>query len=357
MPRPPRSKAGGPKPALARPGGADRPDDRDREIERLRAELGAASVSLTVARAQVTEGLEREMATAHVLGVIRRTQTDAQPVFDTITESAVRLCRGDFGTVFLLDNGVVRPAASYNATGEGVAALARVFGGPPTLETVTGRAILTGEIVHRPDAQHATDVPGTVQMARAWPYGAIVSVPLLRDGEAIGTVNVAKGRVGPFSDREIALLRTFADQAVIALENVRLFTELQARNRDLTATSQILSVIAASPTDVQPVFEAIVASAQALIAAETSAVFVVSGHQVDVAAVDGGSPDVVAKWRAQYRATPRRTRWWGEPCLSARRSTSPTSQPTRATRLHRGVCSAFRPFSRCRCSGMGSRSA
>src|SRR5262249_42078844 len=152
-------------------------------------------------------------------------------------------CEGDFSTVFVYDGATVKPAAVHNASGTGTDALGPVFGGPPTLDTVSGRAILTGQIEHRPDAKRADDVPGTVAMARAWPFGAIVSVPLLRESQAIGTINVAKTSVAPFSDNEIALLKTFADQAVIALENVRLFNETKEALDQQTATAEILRVI------------------------------------------------------------------------------------------------------------------
>jgi GAF domain-containing protein len=187
---------------------------------------------------ELHEALNHQTATSDILRVISAARNDVQPVFEAITANAVRLCRGDFGTVFIYDGAAVRPAAVYNASDRGVDQLRRVFGGAPTLETVTGRALLTREVVHRPDAQHALDVPGTVAMARAWPYGAIVSVPLVRQRQAIGTINVAKANTSPFSEKEIALLQTFADQAVIAIENVRLFNELGAANRELKAASQ-----------------------------------------------------------------------------------------------------------------------
>ena len=147
------------------------------------------------------EALDHQTATSDILRVISAARTDVQPVFEAITASAVRLCNGDFGTVFVYDGTAVRPAAVYNASDRGVDQLRRVFGGAPTLETVTGRALLTREVVHRPDAQHAADVPGTVAMARAWPYGTIISVPLVREGQAIGTINVAKADTSPFSEK------------------------------------------------------------------------------------------------------------------------------------------------------------
>jgi GAF domain-containing protein len=275
------------------------------------------------------EALNHQTATSDILRVISAARTDVQPVFEAITASAVRLCRGDFGTVFIYDGTAVRPAAVYNASDRGVDQLRRVFGGAPTLETVTGRALLTREVVHRPDAQHASDVPGTVAMARAWPYGAIVSVPLVGEGHAIGTINVAKADVRPFLEKEIALLQTFADQAVIAIENVRLFTELQEKNRALTqahaqvsealdqqtATSEILRVIASSPTDVQPVFDTIAASASRLCGGVAAIVTRFDGAMIHLVAHHNPRPGIEPVTARLYPRPPGRDTTTGRAIL------------------------------------------
>ncbi len=271
------------------------------ENVRLFTELGARNRDLT-------EALEQQTATAEILRVISRSQTDVRPVFDAIMESAVRLCKGDTGTVFDYDGHVVTAVAEYNARPAGIDTRDQVVvGRSPSLETVTGKAILLRRVVHCPDIEEATDVPGTVAIARAWPYRTIVSVPLLRDGESIGTINVARSKAKAFSTSEIDLLETFADQAVIAIENVRLFTQLQARNRDLTealdqqtATSEILRVISSSPTDVRPVFDTIVDSAGRLCGAESAVVYRFEGDAVDVVAGYNLSPETMASYRQRF---------------------------------------------------------
>jgi len=142
------------------------------------------------------------------------------------------------------------------------------FPRPPRPDTVVGRAIIDRTVIHVPDSESGTDVPvETRDIARAFGYRSVISVPMLHEGRPVGGLSVAR-RNQPFSSAQIALLQTFADQAVIAIENVRLFTELQASNRELTtaldrqtATAEILRVISSAHADAQPVFDSVVQSA------------------------------------------------------------------------------------------------
>jgi GAF domain-containing protein len=217
---------------------------------------------------ELTESLAQQTATAEILRVISRSQTDVRPVFDAIMQSSVRLCKGDTGTVFAYDGHLVTAVAEVNSRAAGIETRQRVVvGHPPSPENVTGRAILSRSVVHCPDIEEATDLPGTVAIARAWPYRTIVSVPLLRDGESIGTINVARTDPKAFSDSEIDLLKTFADQAVIAIENARLFTELQARTGELTRSVDELTALGevgralSSTLDLETVLQTIVTRA------------------------------------------------------------------------------------------------
>src|SRR5262249_12908798 len=141
---------------------------------------------------------------------------------------------------------------------------------PPSNRSAAVRAVFTGQVVHIPDGLEDPEYRLSTQAAASG-FRSALAVPMLRDARTVGSIVVGRSRPGPYSDRHIELLKTFADQAVIAIENVRLFKELQERNADLTdaldqqtATSQILKVISSSPTDAQPVFDAIVHSATRL---------------------------------------------------------------------------------------------
>src|SRR5262249_51821289 len=160
----------------------------------------------------------------------------------------------------------------------------------PSRATTSSRAILERAVVHVPDALIEPDYDQSVALGLQ--NRSVLAVPMLRSGEPIGTISVGRFEPQPFTETQIALLQTFADQAVIAIENVRLFTELQASNRDLTtaldkqtATSDILRVISRSQTDVQPVFDAIVNSVVRLLRAYAGALTRIAGEQIEMVAL------------------------------------------------------------------------
>jgi signal transduction histidine kinase len=239
---------------------------------------------------ETKEALEQQTATAEILRVIASSPTDVQPVFDTIVQRAVRLCGGRFGAVHMIVDGEQLDLAAHaNLSPEALAAFRRANPRPVDRSTPSGQAILDRIVVHVPDIEAFG--PAVVESARAADIGSQVAVPMLREGVPIGTIAVARREKGPFSEREVALLRTFADQAVIAIENVRLFTELEARNRELTtaletqtATSEILGVISRSPTDVQQVLDAITASSVRLCDGLYGVVYRFDGELLDIAA-------------------------------------------------------------------------
>src|SRR5215831_15522572 len=201
---------------------------------------------------ETKEALERQTATAEILGVISRTPTDVQPVFEAIVESAVRLCDGLFGGLVRFDGDLIYPVATHNYTPEALDALHRVFPTRPSRTLGVGRAILDRDVVHIPDVE--LDPEYRVQrLAGTIGFRSGLFVPMLLQGTPIGAILVARAEPGPFPDRQIALLRTFADQAVMAIENVRLFKETKEALDQQTATADILRVISSSPTDVQPV--------------------------------------------------------------------------------------------------------
>jgi two-component system, NtrC family, sensor kinase len=192
---------------------------------------------LETRNADLTDALSRQTATSEILRVISGSPTDVQPVFDTLIRSAVTLCDGLFGGLDRFDGDLIYPVATYNYTPEALAAMHRVFPARPSRSLGVGRAILDRDVVHIPDVE--LDPEYKVQtLAGTIGFRSGLFVPMLRDGDPIGVILVGRAEPGPFSDNQIALLKTFADQAVIAIENVRLFKELEAANRELAAASQ-----------------------------------------------------------------------------------------------------------------------
>ena len=248
--------------------------------------------------------LEQQAATSDILRVISKSPADVQPVFDTIAERALQLCDASFSTCCRFDGELIHLAALHHLRPEGVAAFHQAYPSPPSLNGTTQRAILTGRIVHVADVLADPDYIYR-DAARKAAFRSVLSVPMLRDGHPIGAVSVFRDAPEPFADTQVELLKTFADQAVIAIENARLFRELQARNRDIsealeqqTATSEILRVISRSPTDVQPVFDTIAAATLKLCAANTTIVATFDGDLIHVGAlanIDPGGTDAIRR--------------------------------------------------------------
>ena len=281
------------------------------ENVRLFTELQEKNRALTQAHAQVSEALEQQTATSEILRVISRSPTDAQPVFDTIAERVVRLCDGHLSGVYRHDGELIHFVAHHNWTDEGLETARRVYPRAPSRDTQVAMAIIDRTVVEVRDFENDPGVPtASLPLARALGYRSILVVPMLREGIPIGAIAVARAEPGPFSVKQIELLRTFADQAVIAIENVRLFTELEARNIELTesleqqtATGEILRVISRSPTDVQPVFETIVDSAVRLCSAEVGNVTRFDGEWIHLAAIHADAAGI-DRLRAMFPARP-----------------------------------------------------
>ena len=282
------------------------------ENVRLFTELQEKNSALTVAHAQVTEALEQQTATAEILRVISRSPTDVQPVFDTIVRSAVRLCDGLFSSLYQFDGELHYLVAQHNYTPEALAEVNRIFPAPPTRDLFTGRAILDRALIHIPDVELDREFQHH-SLSRAIGFRSGLFVPMLREGAPIGVIIVARAEPGPFSDNEIELLKTFADQAVIAVENVRLFKELEARNRDLTvaleqqtATAEILRVISRSQTDVQPVFDTIAESVVRLCDGVLSGVYRFDGSLIHFVAHHNWTDEGLDLGRRLYPRAPSR---------------------------------------------------
>jgi two-component system, NtrC family, sensor kinase len=228
---------------------------------------------------------DQQAATAEILAAIAASPPDLQRVLDTIARNAARVCDGLYAVVFRVDGTQIRLAAHHDLSPARLAALGQRY--PRRLddeddEGPMTRAIRDASMVHHPDLLSDPGVPAWLrEVARTESFRSLVIVPMLREGRPLGTLNVSRPE-GGFSERQIQLLRTFADQAVIAIENVRLFTELQEKNRALveaharvtetleeqTATAEILGVISSSPTDLAPVMAAVTQSAVRLARAD-----------------------------------------------------------------------------------------
>jgi PAS domain S-box-containing protein len=242
------------------------------------------------------EARERQIATSEILNVILRSPADAQPVFDAIVESAARLCGAVFSVAYLWEAGRPRVVATRNFTAEATSQMyERQDLRGLTRSHAGGRAIMDKAIVHIPDV--LADAEYSRQYALAGGWRAVLAVPLLHGGEPVGAISVAKRDPTAFSNHQVQLLKTFADQALIAIENVRLFEAEKLRARELsealeqqTATAEILKVIAKSPDDVQPVFEAIVANAARLINGFSAGVFRFVDGAVHLAAITSLDP-------------------------------------------------------------------
>ena len=248
---------------------------------------------------ELEEALQQQTATSEVLSIIRRSPADAQPVFDAIVQGAARLCGAIFSVVYLCDGDRLRVAATKNWTREATSQLQqRQELKRPDRSHLGGRAILDRAVIHVPDVLADPEYSRELALAGGW--RAVLAVPLLRDGKPVGALTVAKAEPIPFSDRQIQLLNTFADQALIAIDNVRLFEAEQQRTRELsefleqqTATSEVLKVISSSPGELEPVFEAMLANAVRICGAKFGNLWLREGDALRIGATHGAPPAYV----------------------------------------------------------------
>ena len=264
------------------------------ENARLLQELTVKSTELESSNSELREALEQQTATSEILSVIASSPTDIQPVLNAVTENAARLCGASDAQIRLVDRDRLEHVASY---GTMPATKNRAI----SAGFVGGRAIIERRTIHVHDIEEVRETEYPETPIHGNRNRSVLAVPLMREGSPIGVINIRRLEVRPFTDKQISLLEIFADQAVIAIENVRLFKELDARNRDLTealeqqtATGEVLRVIASSPTELQPVLDTLLANAVKLSGAKQGHIRRSDGEFLRVVAHYNENPERIA---------------------------------------------------------------
>jgi two-component system, NtrC family, sensor kinase len=242
--------------------------DGKKEISRLRRELA--------------EALERQKATSDILNAINTSTVELEPILDTIVKTASRLCEAEFANIFKLQGGKYHLAAT-NSTATAFVKYASKHPLSPGRGSVVGRVALEQKTVHLPDCLSDPEY-ALLEYQRAGKYRTTLGVPLQQDGAAVGVIALFRSVVKPFTDKQIELVTTFANQAVIAIQNARLFEEINTRTRDLaesleqqTATSEVLQVISSTPGDLDPVFQSLLENATRVCGANFGTMHLIEG--------------------------------------------------------------------------------
>ena len=241
----------------------------------------------------LTEALTYQTGSGNILKVIASSPTDVGPVLNAIVDSACELCEANDAIVYLKEGEDLRQSAHHGPIP--VALQRRAI----SRDYVSGCSVVDKAPIHLHDvlSDEGAEFPEAQELSRTNRIRTILAVPLLSENECIGTILLRRTEVRPFSDKQIALLQTFADQAVIAIGNVRLFEEVQAKTRDLTeslqfqtATSEVLKVISRSPDTLQPVLDVIVDTSRELCGSDASTIFLIRDGKFHVTAVSGSTP-------------------------------------------------------------------
>jgi len=281
----------------------------DDALSELRRTVAALERKLDERTAERDEARAQQTATSEILRAIARSPTDLQPVFEAIVGSAAKVCEAEFSGVARLDDGLLHLVAVHSMSPEETAAFHSLFPRAPARNFVMGRAFADAQPVHSEDVLAEADYdPQTRDVLQSVvKYRSFLGVPILCEGKPIGVIGCGRRAVKPFTAAQIELLKTFADQAAIAIANVQLSGELETRNRDVsealeqqTATAEVLQVINSSPGDLAPVFDAMLEKALRLCDASFGNLFVFDGTRDRSVAVRG-APEF-ARWLSERGA-------------------------------------------------------
>jgi GAF domain-containing protein len=267
-----------------------------------------ASTTIALLKRERDQALEQLSAASEVLNVISSSPGDLKPVFEAILEKATRICEAKFGVLFRMDDGVVHVGATLGvppALAEYMQSVRR-----PGPHTATARAMRTGQVIHILDVREETGYrdgdPMLVFGVDKVGLRTLVAAPMLKEKVPIGSIGIYRTEVRPFTDRQIELLRNFAAQAVIAVENTRLLNELRQRTDDLsealeqqTATSDVLRVISSSPGDLEPVFQSMLGNATRLCEAKFGSLFLRTEDGFCNVAMHGAQPTHTERWKRE----------------------------------------------------------
>jgi signal transduction histidine kinase/putative methionine-R-sulfoxide reductase with GAF domain len=261
----------------------------DSGVHETKARLRAENAEL---RRQLAEALAQQTAMREVLDILGHAPTELRPALDAVVERAARLCYARFGGVWLIEGDRVRLAACCGDMPGLTIGATRSY----RRDSINGRAIVDRATIHVVDRRALAPDEFPARLGDEAARGSILAVPLLRGDAAIGVLTLVQDEVQPFTDKQIAVVESFADQAVIAIESTRLFDEVQTRNRDLAealehqeAIAEVLRIISASPGDVQPVLDAVVGYAARLCASDEASLSAIDDGHTRVLAVFGAS--------------------------------------------------------------------
>jgi GAF domain-containing protein/anti-sigma regulatory factor (Ser/Thr protein kinase) len=260
----------------------------EKEIALLESFAGQAVIAIDNARLlnETREALARQTATAEVLQVINGSPTDLAPVFEAIVKRAASLCNALSSGVFRFDGELIHFVTAIGMSAEAMETTRRRFPAPPSRGSATTRAVAERAVVHIPDVLQDAEYRSH-DWARASGVRSVLAVPMLREGRAIGAITVNRAEAGPFPQGQVELLKTFSEQAVIAIENTRLITETREALEQQTATAEVLQVINASPGDLAPVFDVILERARGLCGSHYGGLLVRDGAQFRAVALHG----------------------------------------------------------------------